>query len=131
MRVPGEDLFLGAPQGETWPLGIDTVEPLLRQRFPEAIINRRTSAVTGKNRLSFAIPFADGIQRHGIYVDHDNLALSDGTGTDWADTIAWFLNLLPAGTPTVVMRGEGPDVVPLPSQIRTPEGVAAFFASLS
>jgi hypothetical protein len=128
--VPGDDFFLGAPQGETWPLGIDIVEPLLRQRFPEAIINRRTSAVTGKTRLSFAIPFPDGTARHGIYVDHDNLALSDGTAADWADTIAWFLSLLPPGTPTVTMRGEGPDVTPLPSQIRTPQAIEAFFASL-
>jgi hypothetical protein len=128
--VPGEDLFLGAPEGETWPLGIDTVEPLLRQRYPDAVVNRRTSAVTGKNRLSFAITFPDGIVRHGIYVDHDNLALSDGTSTDWADTIAWFLTLLPPGTPTVVMRGEGPQVVALPTQIRTPEAITAFFAAL-
>jgi hypothetical protein len=106
------------------------VERLLQQRFPGAVINRRASAVTGKNRLSFSIPFPDGISRHGIYVDQDNLALSDGTSVDWADTIAWFLNLLPPGTSPVVMRGEGPNVVPLPTQIRSPDSVAAFFESL-
>ena len=121
-----DDLFLGAPQGQTWPLSVDDVEPLLVGRFPDVIIERRTSAVTGKQRLSFSVGFPDGNRRHGIYVDHDNLALSDGQIGDWADTIAWFLEQLPPGTPTVVMRGEGPNVVNLPPQIRSPEGINAF-----
>lgn len=90
--MAGDDLFLGAAQGETWPLSVDTVQPLLQQRFPDAIIQRRSSPVTGKTRLSFTIPFPDGTPRHGIYIDHDNLALSDGGIDDWADTIAWFLD---------------------------------------
>jgi hypothetical protein len=128
--MPGDDLFLGAPQGERWPLSLDQVEPLLRARFPDASVERRSSRVTGKNRLSFAVPSGDGTQRHGIYVDHDNLALSDGSPADWADTIAWFLALLPPGTTTVAMRGEGPDVIPLPPQIRSIDAVRAFFEAI-
>jgi hypothetical protein len=128
--VPGDDLFLGAPQGQAWPLGLDTVGNLLRDHFPDAVIERKTSSVTGKTRLSFDLPFPDGVSRHGIYVDHDNLALSDGSPADWADTIAWFLQLLPPGAATVAMRGEGPDVTPLPPSIRTPVAVVAFFESL-
>jgi hypothetical protein len=128
--VAGEDLFLGAPQGQSWPLSLDDVEPRLRERFPDAYIQRRESAVTGKSRLSFTVRLADGTPRHGIYVDRDNLALSDGDATVWADTIAWFLSLLPSDTRTVVMRGEGPTTAELPAQIRTPDGIAAFFSSL-
>jgi hypothetical protein len=128
--VAGEDLFLGAPQGQRWPLSLDDVEPRLRERFPDAYIQRRGSAVTGKSRLSFTVRLGDDVPRHGIYVDHDNLALSDGNADVWAETIAWFLSLLPPGTRTVAMRGEGPTVAELPAQIRTADSITAFFASL-
>lgn len=128
--MAGEDLFLGAPPGQNWPLSLDDVEPRLRERFPDAYIARRESAITGKSRLSFTVKLADGTPRHGIYVDHDNLALTDGDASVWADTIAWFLSLLPPGTPTVVMRGEGPVTADLPAQIRTPDAITAFFSSL-
>jgi hypothetical protein len=111
-------------------LSLDDLEPLLRGRFPDAYIARRSSLVTGKNRLSFTVQLADGIKYHGIYVDQGNLALSDGDATVWADTIAWFLTLLPAETPIVAMRGEGPTILELPAQIRTPDGITAFFASM-
>lgn len=98
---------------------VDTVHEF-PVKFPDAYIARRESAVTGKSRLSFTVKLADGTPRHGIYGDRDNLALSDGDATVWADTIAWFLSLLPPGTATVVMRGEGPTTAELPAQIRTP-----------
>ena len=124
------DLFLGAPEGQSWPLSLDDVEPRLRERFPEAHIARKTSRVTGKTRLTFSVRLPDGQPRHGIYVDQDNLALSDGDPAVWADTIAWFLGLLPPGTRTVAMRGEGPTLAELPPQIRTPDSLIAFFSSL-
>lgn len=129
--MPGDDLYLGAPEGQAWPLSIEQVEPRLRERFPDSAILRKTSLVTRKTRLSFTIPFPDGNRRHGIYIDHDNLALSDGEVADWADTIAWFLGLLPPGTPCVAMRGEGPVFTPLPAQIRTSDDVIAFFDALA
>jgi hypothetical protein len=128
--VAGEDLFLGPPQGQLWPLSLDDLEPLLRERFPDAYIARHHSPVTGKNLLRFTIRLADGVKCHGMYEDRENLALSDGDATVWADTIAWFLTLLPAETPIVAMRGEGPTILELPAQIRTPDGITAFFASL-
>jgi hypothetical protein len=124
------NLYVGAPQGQQWPLTLDVAEAHLRQRFPDAPISRETMAVTGEPYLSFDVQLADGVTRHGIYVDRDNLALSDGTPADWADTIAWFLGLLPAGTPTVVMVEEEPVPVPLPAATTTPDAIRELLESL-
>jgi hypothetical protein len=113
------NLYIGAPQGQPWPLTLDQVEPQLRRRFPDAYITRETMAVTGEPYLSFDVQLADGVTRHGIYVDRDNLAVSDGTPADWADTIAWFLTLLPDGTSSVVMAEDNPVPVPLPKNATT------------
>ncbi|MFI7598187.1 hypothetical protein [Actinoplanes sp. NPDC049681] len=123
-------LYLGAPPEHPWPLSLPTVETYLRQRFPDMIASRRTSLVTGNDVLDFDVRLDDGQQRHGTYVAGGKLALSDGTPADWADTIAWFLSLLPEGTPTMVMRDDGPEPVPLPEQTRTPEALIAFFESI-
>jgi hypothetical protein len=124
------DVFVGAPRNGQWPLGVDVVENLLRQRFPDALIRRRTSAATGKDRVTFDLPRPAGPPRHGMYIDHDNLALSDADPQEWAETIAWFLTLLPPGTATVVMIDEGPRLVPLPDGVREPDAVAAFLAAI-
>lgn len=122
-------LYLGAPAEETWPLSLPTVETHLRQRFPDMLASRRTSLVTGNEVLDFDVRLADGELRHGTYVAGGKLALSDGTPADRADTIAWFLSLLPEGTPTMVIR-DGPEPIPLPEQSRTPDALTAFFDSI-
>ena len=65
-------------------------------------------------------------RRHGIYVDHDNSALSDGDPAVWAGPIAWSLTLLPPGSRTVAMRAEGLTLAP--AQVRTTDSVNAFFS---
>lgn len=124
-------LYLAAPPNQRWPLTIDDLTSQLQRRFPDALISRRTSAVTRNDVLDFDITLADGDMRHGTYVDGGKLALSDGSPTDWADTLAWFLSLLPDGTPAVAMIEEGADVVMVPAQIRSSHAVAAFYAALS
>ncbi|MER7466736.1 hypothetical protein [Streptomyces sp. NPDC097981] len=52
--------------------------------------------------------------RHGSYFDHSHLILRGGSPGLWADTIIWFLGLLPAGTPTVTMVETGPDSISVP-----------------
>jgi hypothetical protein len=39
----------------------------------------------------------------GCYFVNQNLTLKAGTIEEWADTIAWFLNLLPADNPTICL----------------------------
>jgi hypothetical protein len=124
-------LYLAAPPNQQWPLTIDDLTTQLHRRFPDALISRRTSAITRNDVLDFEVTLADGEMRHGTYVDGGKFALSDGSPSDWADTLAWFLSLLPDGTPAVAMVDEGADVVTVPAQIRSPQAVAAFYAALS
>jgi hypothetical protein len=124
-------LYLAAPPGHRWPLTLDELTDRLRQRFPGALISRRTSSVTRNDVLDFDVTLDDGEMRHGTYVDGGKLTLSDGTPSDWADTLAWFLSLLPEGTPAVAMVEEAIDVTALPAPIRSAPALAAFYAALS
>jgi hypothetical protein len=126
-----EGIFVGAPQGQRWPLSIDDAETQLRARFPDAILQRRTSGVTGEPYLSFTVDLADGMPRHGVYAEGRNLALSDGTPADWADTIAWFIRLLPAGTPMLAMVEANPTPVPIPEGTSTPDTIRQLLEDLS
>jgi hypothetical protein len=124
-------LFIAAPQGARWPLTLDEVEAHLRQRFPDAVITRETMATSGEPYLDFHVRLADGTPRQGVYVERGNLVLSDGLPADWAETIAWFLGLLPPGTPTVVMVEDNPVPVPLPEATTTPEAIQELLENLS
>lgn len=124
-------LFVAAPPGVQWPLSLDEVEAHLRHRFPDALITRETMATSGEPYLDFDVRLADGMPRHGVYVERGNLVLSDGLPADWADTIAWFLGLLPPRTPTVVMVEDEPVPVPLPEGTTTPDAIRELFESLS
>lgn len=109
-----DTLYLGAAPDTTWPLDITTFEQHLRQVLPDLIATRRHSRAVGREVLSFTATVA-GVERHGVFADQFNLALSDGTPADWADTIAAVLALLPADTPTVAMTDQNPAVTPLPA----------------
>jgi hypothetical protein len=108
-----DKLYIVAPQGTTWPLDLDTAEQRLRERFPTAITSRQTAQASARDYLSFDIPI-DGTPRHAIYVNGFNLTLSDGTPGDWADTISWFLSLLPRGTPAIAMTEHNSQPTSLP-----------------
>ena len=106
-----DTFFIAAPQGATWPLDIDTVDQRLQERFP----GMRGEIVYSNSRrqhyLSFDIDI-DGTPRTGAYYV-GNLILNDGDEADWASTIAWFISLLPPGTPAVTMRESNPEQIPL------------------
>ena len=106
-----DSFFIAAPQGATWPLDIDTVDQRLQERFPGMHGEIVYANGKGEYYLSFDINI-DGTTRTGAYYV-GNLILNDGDEEDWASTIAWFLSLLPAGTPAVVMRESNPDEIPL------------------
>jgi hypothetical protein len=109
-----DKIYIAAPEGTSWPLDLDTAEARLRDRFPDIVTSRRTAPASGQDVLSFDVTI-EGTPRHGIYVDGGNLTLSDGTPADWADTISWFLSLLPAGTPAFVMTEQNPRPTPIPA----------------
>jgi hypothetical protein len=96
-----EKLYIVAAEGTTWPLDLDTVEREFRRRFPGCVLSRRRGAASGKDYVSFDLD-VDGM-RHGIYVDGGNLTLSGGSPEAWADTVAWFLALLPADSSAVAV----------------------------
>jgi hypothetical protein len=123
-----ETLFVAAPEGATWPLDLDIVEDRLRQRFPDITTSRHTSAVSGDEYLDFALQL-NGMVRTGVYVARGNLVLNDGTPAEWADTIAWFLTLLPEATPVVVMTENNTQLTPMPSTA-SPEQIRVVFDKL-
>lgn len=106
-------LIIAATPGTTWLLDLDTAAANIAERFPDAILDRHTTATTGQDYVSFDVEI-DGMMRHGIYVDGGNLTLSDGTPADWADTIAWFLSLLPPGTEAVAVSEHTGDLAYIP-----------------
>jgi hypothetical protein len=95
-------IYLGAAPGHHWPIDLDTAEVQLRRRWPEIVVRRLDSHVTGKQRLSCDV-IVDDQPMPLIYEADGPLVLEDGDPAVWADTIAWWLSLLPAGTPTVTM----------------------------
>jgi len=110
-----DKLYIGAPQGTTWPLDLDTAEERVRGRFPNAITSRETAQPFARDYLSFDVPI-DGTPRHAMYFDGFNLTLSDGSPADWADTIAWFLSLLPRGTPAIAMSEHNSQPTPISTE---------------
>ncbi len=109
-----DTFFIAAPEGTAWPLDIDTVDQRLQERFPGMRGWIKQAPSTGEDYLSFDLEL-HGSTRTGAYYTGRNLILRDGDESDWAPTIAWFLSLLPPGTPVVTMRETNPDqIVPLP-----------------
>ena len=112
-------LYLVAPEDQPWPIGLDTAEASLREHWPAARITRQVSAVNGSSYLSFDVT-VNGAPRWGTYSDRTGLSLSEGSPADWADTIAWFLTLLPAGSTALAMAEENPQLTPLPANAAAP-----------
>jgi len=111
--MASDTLFAAAPEGTTWPLDLDAVEAEFRRRFPDAVISRERTLVSGRNYISADVPI-EGMMLPASYFENGNLALSDGTPELWADTFAWFLSLLPAGTPIVALTDQNQNLTPIP-----------------
>ncbi|GIH03951.1 hypothetical protein Rhe02_20180 [Rhizocola hellebori] len=107
-------LYVAAPEGQTWPIDLDDAEASIRRRWPNARFERPSSAVTGGSYLSFDV-VVGGMPRYGTYVSRSHLTLSQGSPQDWAETIVWFLQLLPPGTPALAMAEDNPELEPVPS----------------
>ncbi|GAA0561526.1 hypothetical protein GCM10010172_50910 [Paractinoplanes ferrugineus] len=126
-----DGLFLGAPPGHAWPLPATTLRTRLRERYPDAPLRLTESRVTSAMALDFEIPLADGDTHGGSYSETGVLALSDGSAELWADTMLWFLALLPPAAPVFAMREDNPTPTPLPPESRTDAAaLTRFFAGL-
>jgi hypothetical protein len=104
-------IFIAAPPKTEWPLTMDTLGQRLPEQFPQVqVFPPQQGAASGKHYIPFEVTL-DGEVRHGTFFDRSHLILNDGPPALWADTIAWFLRLLPPGTPAVAMVEVNPEQV--------------------
>lgn len=108
-------ILVAAPPGTEWPLTMENLGRRLAEQLPEVrVFPAKQGAASGKQYIPFEVTL-EGEVRHGTYFDRSHLILNDGPPELWADTIVWFLALLPPGTPAVAMVETNPeDVVPIP-----------------
>jgi hypothetical protein len=97
-----DGIFIAASPNTLWPLEIDGFEGRVRTRWPDVRTETRHAPTSDEDYLAFELDI-DGERRHGAYFDRRCLLLEDGTAAFWADTIAWFLSLLPTDAQVVCM----------------------------
>ncbi|MFF9479753.1 hypothetical protein [Streptomyces sp. NPDC014733] len=103
-------IFIAAPEGHQWALRIEEFESALQQRFPDVRTATRHSPVTGNRALDFDVEI-NGEDVWGSYVDRTNLVLAEGEPSLWAESVTWFLSLLPDDASAVAMVEANPDEV--------------------
>jgi hypothetical protein len=108
-----ERIIVAAEPGTDWPLSLAEFTNRLRDRWPEVRTWTQHSPITNADYLTFEVG-TDEHTRSGAYFEHQQLDLSDGTPDDWADTIAWFLRLLPPTSRSVCLLAAVPEPTPLP-----------------
>ena len=107
-------IFVAAPKPRTWPLTLDQFAARLAERWPQAETFAHHAPVSNEDYLDFQMDL-DGMTRTASYYDRSNLILSDGDPEFWADTIVWFLSLLPADADAVAMVEVNPEyTAPIP-----------------
>ena len=122
-------IIIAPAEGSEWPLSLADFADRLSERIPDAHTTVQHSPATNGDYYTFQFG-EPGRRRYGAYFERSNLSLSDGTIEDWSDTIAWFLRLLPEGTPTVCLL----EAVPIPTPLSTrstPAQVAAILNELN
>jgi hypothetical protein len=102
-----------------------SLESQLRTRWPEVHTAARHSSATDEDYLAFELDL-DGERRHGSYFDRKYLLLEDGTPTFWAETITWFLALLPSDAHVVCMTDAVPEPIPMPRHANADQVVSAL-----
>ena len=108
--MSNEGIYIVAPEGTAWPLTVPEVHEQVLARWPGAFAE--VVDIGGHACLSFDVD-VDGQSRNGLYVEGSNLGLRDGSPRIWAETIAWFLALLPPDAPVVCALEAVPTPVPL------------------
>lgn len=108
-----DSIFIAAAPSTTWPLDMTGLGGQLRSRWPEIHMTARHAPATNDDYLAFELDL-DGGRRHGAYFDRKYLLLEDGTPKFWAETITWFLSLLPADARVVCMTEAVPEPIAMP-----------------
>lgn len=107
-------IFVAAPEPGTWPLTLDQFEARLQERWPEAETFAHHAPISDQDYLDFQVDL-DGMTRTASYYDRSTLILGDGDPEFWADTIVWFLGLLPTHAQSVAMVEVNPEhTAPIP-----------------
>jgi len=113
MGVTTRPKWGAAPPDTTWMLPAETFEEQLRRRFPDAVVRHADSRVTDAHYITFNVPL-DGMPRGGVYSVGHTFVVNDGTPAEWADTLAWFLSLLPPDSGVVALAENNPrSIVPV------------------
>ncbi|MEU1475816.1 hypothetical protein ACFYZ8_01320 [Streptomyces sp. NPDC001668] len=105
-------IFIAAPPGTSWPLTVEEFETRILDRYAEAMCTLEQPG-RGQDCLAFEVDLDDE-RRHGLHFDRSYLVLKDAPPVFWADTVVWFLGLLPPGAPAVAMVETNPDTPPIP-----------------
>jgi hypothetical protein len=111
-------IHIGSPADKPWPLTLTEFETSLHQRWPQAHTTIKQAVRSHNDYLAFHLTLDDQ-DRNAAYFPHEQIVLSDGTPTLWADTIAWFLNLLPDDAEVVCMKETSEGLTPLPRHATT------------
>lgn len=127
--MSNERIIVAAEPGTDWPLSIADFADRLRERWPDARTWTSHSPITDGDYVEFEVGTAEE-SRSGSYFERQQLDLSDGTPDDWADTIAWFLRLLPATSRAVCLLAAVPEPTPLP-RTSSPTEIAAILNELN
>ncbi len=118
-------IFIAAPPNTTWPLDLTDFEGSLQTHWSDVHVTPRHAPATNEDYLAFELDL-EGERRHGAYFDHRYLLLEDGTPALWADTIAWFLGLLPTDAQVVCMTEAVPQPIPMPRQASADQVIAVL-----
>jgi hypothetical protein len=122
-------IYIAAPPGTHWPLDLDTLDLRLQERFPDLRAFLKHAPVRDQDYLDFQTTL-EGLPRHGTYFDRTHLILRDAPASLWAETIAWFLSLLPPDAEAVAMLETNPEhTAPMP-RTATPEQITALLDEL-
>jgi hypothetical protein len=95
------DIYVLEQDETPFPIEHDAFDAALRGRFPQVEAGRYED-VDGTVGTTFLLEM-DGEMRRGLYLPSGALVLQDGDGKLWADTIAWFLELLPEDNRAALM----------------------------
>lgn len=127
--MSNERIIVAAEPGTDWPLSLAGFADRLRTRWPDARTWTGHSPITNGDFVEFEVGAGEQ-SRSGVYFEHQQLDLSDGSPDDWADTIAWFLGLLPATSRSVCLLAAVPEPTPLP-RTSSPADIAAILNGLN
>ncbi|MFL6113409.1 MAG: hypothetical protein ACJ786_18920 [Catenulispora sp.] len=122
-------IYLAAPPGTSWPLGIPTLDHHLQERFPDLLARVEHAPERDQHHLDFQVVL-DGLPRSGTYFQGARLVLRDAPPRLWADTIAWFLALLPHDAEVVAMLETNPECIASVPGAATAEEITAMFEAL-